>query len=114
MAATGSTSVRAEDRQAGTRDGDDWVTQTADTIERVVTGVRSKTTEPVERISRIVVYGIVAAFLGITALVLLAIAAVRILDLAIPGDVWSAHAIVGGIFTLAGLFLWGKRTTKER
>jgi hypothetical protein len=60
------------------------------------------------------VYGIVAAFLGITALVLLAIAAVRALDLAIPGDVWSAHAVVGGIFTLAGLFLWGKRTTKEK
>ncbi|HUF33654.1 MAG TPA: phage holin family protein [Acidimicrobiales bacterium] len=114
MAATGSTTTRAHPAPADAHAGDDWVTQTADTIERVVTGVRSKTTEPVERISRIVVYGIVAAFLGITAAVLLSIAAVRALDIAIPGDVWSAHAIVGGIFTLAGLFLWGKRTTDKK
>ena len=90
----------------------DWAAQTADTIERVVGSVRGKTAEPLDRIARVLVYGIVAAILGVAALVLLAVAAVRALDTAIPGEVWSAHAVVGGIFTLAGLFLWRKRSVK--
>ena len=95
---------------AGT--GGDWAAQTADTIERVVGSVRGKTTEPLERIARIVVYGVAAALLGITALVLLAAGLVRVLDVAIPGEVWSAHLITGGIFTMAGLLLWRKRSVK--
>jgi hypothetical protein len=90
----------------------DWAAQTADTIERVIGGVRGKTSEPVERIARVVVYGLLAAFLGIAALVLLAILVVRALDVAIPGEVWPAHVITGGIFTLAGLLLWRKRRAK--
>ena len=90
--------------------GDDWAAQTADTIERVVGGVRSKSTEPLERIARLLVYGLVAAVLGIVALVLVAVLVVRALDIAIPGEVWSAHLVAGGIFTLAGLFLWRKRS----
>ncbi|MEA3055635.1 MAG: hypothetical protein QOD30_1067 [Actinomycetota bacterium] len=89
----------------------DWAAQTADTIDRVVTSIRSKTADPLDHIVRIVVYGILAGVLGIGALVLLAIALVRAVDVAIPGRVWSAHLAVGGIFTLAGLFLWSKRRT---
>lgn len=92
--------------------GGDWAAQTADTIERLVGGVRGKTAEPLERIARIVVYGVVATFLGLAAVVLLAIAVVRALDIAIPGEVWSAHVVAGGIFTLLGLFLWRKRSVK--
>jgi hypothetical protein len=44
--------------------------------------------------------------------VLGAAGAVRALNLLLPGDVWVAHGITGGIFTLAGLFLWKKRTVK--
>jgi len=93
---------------AGT--GDDWAAQTAGTIERVVGSVRGKTTEPLERFARILVYGLVAAILGVTALVLLAIVVVRALDIAIPGPVWSAHVVAGGIFTVGGLLLWRKRS----
>ena len=95
---------------AGT--GGDWAAQSADTIERVVGSVRGKTSEPVDKVARILVYGLLAAFLGLAVVVLLAIALVRALDVAIPGDVWSAHAVTGGIFTLAGLFLWRKRSVK--
>ena len=90
--------------------GDDWAAQTADTIERVVGSVRGKTTEPLERVARIVVYGLVATILGVAALVFLSILLVRVLDIAIPGDVWSAHVVTGGIFLLAGLLLWRKRS----
>lgn len=87
----------------------DWASQTADQIEKVVVGLRSKTADPLDHIARIVVYGLLAAVLGVAALVLLVAALVRAVDIAIPGEVWSAHLAIGGIFTLAGLFLWTKR-----
>ena len=90
--------------------GDDWAAQAADTIETVVGTVRSKTTEPVERVGRIIVYGMVATMLGIATLVLLAVFLVRIVNVYLPGDVWAAHLTVGGIFTVAGLLFWRKRS----
>ena len=87
----------------------DWAAQTADTIERAVVGLRSKTTDPIERVVRIVVYGIVAAVLGITVVVLLTIALVRALDIVLPSGVWAADLLLGGIFTIVGLFLWTRR-----
>jgi predicted metal-binding membrane protein len=93
--------------------GTDWPAETADTIERFVDTIRSKTTEPAERAVRVLVYGLVAAVLGVVALVLVVVALVRALDLALPGEVWSAHLLLGAILTLAGLLLWSKRTPKD-
>lgn len=93
--------------------GDDWPTQAADTIERVVGTIREKTTEPVERIVRIVVYGIVAAILGVAALILAVAALVRLLDVLIPGEVWSAYLVLGALLTIVGLVLWSKRAPKD-
>ncbi len=93
--------------------GDDWPAQTADTIERFVGTVRSKTTEPVERVVRAVVYGLLAAVLGIVALVILAVAAVRFVNAYLPGDVWAAHLLIGVVFSLAGLFLWSRRRSSD-
>lgn len=87
----------------------DWAAQTADSIEKVVGSIRAKTADPLDRIVRIVVYGLLAGIVGTTAVVLLVTALVRAIDVAIPGGVWSAHLILGGIFTLVGLFLWTKR-----
>ncbi|MCU1485386.1 MAG: hypothetical protein JWN67_2132 [Actinomycetia bacterium] len=95
---------------AGT--GGDWAAQTADTIERVVGSVRGKTSEPVERVARIVVYGLVAGVVGAVALILLIIGLVRMADAYLPGEVWIPYLVVGGIFTLVGLFLWRKRSVK--
>ena len=101
--------VLPDERAASTPAQPDWAAQTADSIERVVVGLRSKTTEPLERVVRVVVYGIVAAVLGIAVVVLLTIALVRAVDVAIPGTVWRADAAIGGIFTVVGLFLWTRR-----
>ena len=95
------------------RSSDDWPTQAADTIERVVGTVRDKSAVPLERVARLAVYGTLAGILGIFALVLVAIAAVRLLDVVLPEDVWVAHLVVGGIFTLAGLFLWSRRRSRR-
>jgi hypothetical protein len=88
----------------------DWAAQTADSIDKIIGSIRSKTTTPLERLTRVVVYGVLCAILGLVALVLLAIAAVRALDELIPGEVWPAHLIIGGIFIAVGLFMWWKRT----
>lgn len=89
----------------------DWAKETADRIESVVVSIRAKTADPLERIVRVLVYGLVIAVLGTAALVVLLAALVRAVDIALPGEVWSAHLLLGGIFTLAGLFLWAKRRT---
>ena len=78
--------------------GDDWAAQTADTIERVVGSVRGKTTEPLERIARILVYGLVASILGVAALVFLAILLVRVLDIAKPWPIRQVDRQVKGGF----------------
>jgi putative superfamily III holin-X len=99
------------------RVGDDWAVQTADTIERLVESVRSNTSDRLVSVTRLVVFGLVAAILGTAALVLFAIFVVRILDSYLPGDVWVAHLVVGGVFTLFGLLLWQrawKRPDRER
>ena len=88
--------------------------QAADTIESVVTTVRSKTADPLVGIARWVVFGLLSALVGLTALVLLVAGAVRALDAYLPrsvfGDrhVWVAYLIIGGILAIAGLLLFAK------
>ena len=94
-----------------TTDDTDWTVQTADTIDRVVTTIRSKTSDPLVGIARWVVFGLLAAIVATLALVLLAVASVRALVVYLPfGDdrVWAAYLIAGGIFALAGLFAFRK------
>lgn len=90
----------------------DWPAETADAIERLVGSIRAKTSGPLEAVARVLVYGLVALIVGTAAAVLASVALVRALDLALPGDVWVAHGLSGGIFVVAGLFLWRKRTIK--
>jgi hypothetical protein len=92
--------------------GTDWAARAADTIDRVVLGIRDNTTGRIQLVARAVVYGLLAAIVGVAAVVLLAILLVRVADIVIPGQVWSAHLTVGGIFILAGLLMWRQRTVK--
>lgn len=89
----------------------DWAAQLVDGLESIIDAVRSKTTEPVTRIVRYLVFGVMAAGVGITALMLLTIGAVRGLDALIPGKhtIWAADFILGGMFLLIGSFAWRKR-----
>jgi hypothetical protein len=95
--------------------GDDWPAQAADTIVRVVGTVRDKTTGPALTVARGLVYGLLALVLGSTALVLLAIGSVRLIDAYLPDAVfgethtWAAHLLVGLAFTGAGGVLWSMR-----
>ena len=97
-------------------DETDWTVQTADTIDRVVTTIRTKTSEPLVGLARWVVFGLLAAVVGTMALVLLAIGAVRALIAYLPfGDnrVWAADLLIGGIFVLTGLLLFRMARPRE-
>ncbi|MGH8992834.1 MAG: phage holin family protein [Acidimicrobiia bacterium] len=87
----------------------DWTNQVADAIDNAVSTVRDKTVVPAEKVVRIIVAGMLVGVLGGVAAVLLAISFFRGLAVALPEDVWLAYLVVGGIFTVAGLFCWSRR-----
>ena len=93
-------------RRGGDRGADDWAGQTADTIERLVETVRSNTSDRLVSVTRLVVFGLLAAILGVIALLLLGIVVVRMLNDYLPGGVWVTYLVLGGLFTLGGLLLW--------
>jgi cell division protein FtsX len=95
-----------------------WAVDLADTVERVVGQVRERATTPAIHITRGVVYGLLGAFLGVTALVLLIVGLTRalqsLLDLALTRAqaVYVSYLLVGGILCIAGaLFLRKRHTT---
>jgi hypothetical protein len=97
---------------------DDWTTMVADRIDSVVGAVRDKTTTPIQKLARIVVYGMLLAVAGGVALILVVIAAVR-LHVYLPfhpvgRQVWVADGILAVIFLLAGSVAWKKRVPPKR
>ncbi|WP_229022925.1 hypothetical protein [Actinomarinicola tropica] len=87
----------------------EWPAQAADLVVDVVDRVSGATTGTILTIARGIVYGLAAAIIGTVLLVLVLITLVRVLDVAIPGDVWIVYAGLGAVFTLVGLVLWSKR-----
>ena len=90
----------------------DWAADTADRIDHVVATIRSKTSDKLVGVARLLVYGLLAAVMGAMALILLTIAGIRFLDAYIPRGVWIPYLLLGAIFVVAGLLLWSKRTAK--
>ena len=96
-------------------DGQDWPAQAADTIERVVQDVRAKTTGPAINAARWLVAGTFLAIAGVTALVLVLVLLVRVLDVYLPdawvGDdhVWFVYLLLGTALSVAGLVILGRR-----
>ena len=87
----------------------DWTTEATDLVERTVAMVRDRTVEPARTVTRVVVYGLLAALIALPALVLLTIGAFRGLVLAEQGYTWAAWVTLGGIFVLGGAFCWTRR-----
>lgn len=86
----------------------DWPEQATKRIVSAVDTVRAKSSGPAIRISRGVVYGLVAALVGVILLPLLVIGVVRGLVLLV-NDAWLAYLILGAIFVAAGLLVWSRR-----
>jgi hypothetical protein len=93
-----------------------WAPDLANQITTLVGNVRDKTTNNAVKAVRAVVFGLLALFLGLVAVVLLLVIATRglqsLLSLAFDWDraVYLSYFLIGGILTLAGLLLMGKRS----
>ncbi|WP_419944039.1 hypothetical protein [Candidatus Poriferisodalis sp.] len=81
------------------------VTRFTDAVE----AVRSRTSGPLVTAVRALVYGVAIATAAVGVVVLVAVAAVRALDIVVPGEVWAAHLIMSAVFGLAGAWAWSKR-----
>ena len=92
----------------------DWAADTAARIEDLVAKVRAATVDRLASLARLLVYGLLAAIMAVTALVLFTIAAVRALDVWIPRGVWLPYLLLGTTFVVAGLLLWSRRTSPGR
>ena len=95
-----------------------WADDTTDTLVRLVGTVREKATKPLVFAARGVVFGLIAIFLGVFALVLVLIGLTR--GLQAFADIWLPHQrsvyisylAVGGILSLIGLVLFRKRSAR--
>src|ERR1700757_1997866 len=88
----------------------DWTVEVTDRIESVVGAVRDKTTVPATNAARFLIFGVVAAILGMVAFFMLAQGLLRILYVYLPihplaRRVWVVDAIVAAIFLGSGAFL---------
>jgi pheromone shutdown protein TraB len=89
----------------------DWATQIVDGLEGFVTTVRSKTTEPVQKAAKYLVFGFMGLGVGLMLFFLLVIGFVRFLDWFLP--VWAAYLLLGGMFSLAGMLVWSRRHPRQ-
>jgi hypothetical protein len=92
---------------------DDWVTQLLDKLDEAIEFVRSKTTEPVAKVARYLVYVILFMVLGLTLLTLSLITFVRVLGI-IPGPIWWAYGGAAVVTTILGTFFWRKAIKATR
>lgn len=87
----------------------DWHVLATEKVVSTVDTVRVKTSGPAIKISRMVVYGIMAAFIGLMAVIMFLIGIVRLLNNVLPKDVWLVYLSLGAIFMAVGALLWSKR-----
>ncbi|WP_420452057.1 hypothetical protein [Ilumatobacter sp.] len=92
-----------------------WADDTADTVIRLVDTVKSKTTRPAVMVARGLVFGLLAMFLGLFALVLLLIGLSRGLQAIIEPfadqsrAVYISYLLVGVLLSVVGAVLFKKR-----
>lgn len=86
---------------------DDWVTQLLDRLDGFIEFVRSKTTEPLAKVARYLVYLALFAVVGVALLMLVVILLVRVAAY-LPGPMWSAYAGISVVSLVFGTFFWRK------
>lgn len=95
---------------------DDWSARATSTIVGYVDTIRGATTGKALVASRLAVYGVAAALVGVVMLILLLILMVRFLVVVTgyweyvgDGGVWLAYWILGALFLAAGAWIWRLR-----
>jgi hypothetical protein len=98
-----------------------WAPELADTVERMVGGVRDKATLKAVTVVRAIVFGILVSVAAIVGLVLVVILATKLLQRVINIDdfieedsaVGISYLVMGAILVLAGFFCMSRRTAKD-
>ena len=99
--------MTSQPKEQSTDDG--LASQATSVVVNLVKSVRGKTTGPLLFVARLVVYSITILIAASAAIVLFVIAAVKIVNQLLPGDVWAAYLLLGAVFALVGTFFWSKR-----
>ena len=89
---------------------EDFPTRITELLESVATKVRSMTVDRLAGAARWTAAGLVLIVLGMLLVVFLVVGLVRILG-GLIGVEWT-YVLIGGLFLVLGLFLWGKRKPK--
>jgi hypothetical protein len=93
---------------------DDLPAKGADAVDAVVDFIQNKAVRPLTLATRAIVFGIIVLTASIVILTLLAITAVRVLTVYIPGNrVWVSDLIVGAVFVAAGVAAWTQRIDRS-
>jgi hypothetical protein len=92
------------------QEGADWTKDLLDRLDHYIDVVRANTTDRLVKVARLVVFGLITAILGTMAAIVALIAAIRVLDIVLPREVWLPYMLLGAIFLGLGLFAWSKKT----
>ena len=92
------------------QDDADWTKDLLDRLDHYIDVVRSNTTDRLVKVARVLVFGLITAILGTMAGIIALITLIRLLDIALPREVWLPYVVLGAIFLVMGLFLWSKKT----
>ena len=109
--ATASAQPTADGPTSG--NGDDWTKQVTDLVTDSVDKVRARTTGPLMGIAQGLVYALVAVVVIVPVTVLLFVGLLRLLNWALPGDVWIVYAIIAVVSWIIGAILWTRRDPSE-
>lgn len=89
----------------------EWPAKAVGAIDLVVDTVNDRAVRPAILAARAIVFGLLIAVTGLVVLVLASAGLIRLLDVYVfPGRVWASYAVLGLIFSAAGLWAWSKRS----
>ena len=80
------------------------------TFVNLIDSVRNKTTGPILGLARACVYGVILTVSATITVIFLLIGLIRLVNIALPGSVWSAYLALGVVFYIVGVLLWSRRT----
>jgi hypothetical protein len=93
---------------------DDLPAKGADAVDAVVDFIQNKAVRPLTLATRAIVFGIIVLTAAVITLTLVAITAIRVLTVYIPGNrVWVSDLIVGAIFAAGGIAAWTQRIDRS-
>lgn len=88
---------------------EDWTDQVTGLIVDTVDKVRSRTTGPILEIAKGSVHAVVALILLAPVAVLFLVLTIRVLTYFVFREVWITYAVLGMLFALIGVVMWGRR-----